>query len=179
MKRYKCTTISSKIDYQNPYMQILKDKIRLPDGKSKDYYVLNREGPFSIIIPRTSARNTFLVGQYRYPVKFYSWEFPMGYVEHASPLKMAKAELYQETGIQAKNYRLLGKFFVASGHSSQKAYVYLATGLTYHKPHPEIHEFIKIKKVSFSQIDKLVTQKKILDGPTLSALYLYYQSSKT
>ena len=107
-------TLFSATDYKNPYMQVIKDQVKLPNGHIKSFYVLDRYSPFSIIIPLIDHHATILVGQYRYPAKYYSWEFPMGQVKGKSPLQMAKIELKQEIGADAHIGRKNNGYFPGS-----------------------------------------------------------------
>lgn len=170
-------TLSSATDYKNPYMQVIKDQVKLPNGHIKSFYVLDRYSPFSIIIPLIDHHTTILVGQYRYPAKYYSWEFPMGQVKGKSPLQMAKTELKQEIGATTKTWHQIGHFFIANGHSSQDAFVFTAENLTLGKPQPEPDEFLKIRQVKLNQVSRMIKSGQILDGPTITAFYFFTQSS--
>lgn len=163
-------TLSSKIVYSNPFMRIREDDVIRPNGVRAPYFVLER-GQFSIIIPLTKKNEIYLVGQYRYAVDFYSWEFPMGFVEGLKPLAIARQELKEETGLIAKKWDLLGKFHVAPGHSSQKAYVFVAQDLVEGEKEPEENEFLEVKKVSLNQVGEMIKKGKILDGPTIVAYH--------
>ncbi len=66
--------ISSRIVYQNPWMQLREDVIQRPDGSQGIYSYVDKPD-FALIIP--VERDGFhLVNQYRYPVSHRSWEFP-------------------------------------------------------------------------------------------------------
>ena len=158
---------------KTPYLKVLKDKVKLPNGTTKSFYVLDRYSPFSIIVPLVDKHTTILVGQYRYPAKYYSWEFPMGQVKGTSPLQMAKIELKQETGITAKTWHQIGHFFIANGHCSQGAFVFTAANLTLGKPQPEPNEFLKIKQVKLDQVSRMIKSGRILDGPTITAYHFF------
>lgn len=163
--------LNSKIDYENPYMRVRKDLVILPNGKTKYYFSLDRR-EFSIIIPLTTSKKTYLVGQYRYSPEVYSWEFPMGYVSGKNPLEMAKIELKQETGLKALEWTKIGVFHVAPGHSKQKAHVFVARNLQEGQPQFEDHEFIEIKNdVNIDEVAKMINESKITDGPTIVAYH--------
>ncbi len=52
--------VSSKRIYDNPWITVREDKVVRPDGEPGIYGVVH------------------FVGQYRYPLKSYSWEIPEG-----------------------------------------------------------------------------------------------------
>lgn len=175
MSGKKWRMLSSKTVYKNPFMKIRKDKVVRPNGVAAPYYVLDRPSSFSIIIPLDKNLKTYLVGQYRYPTNFYSWEFPMGGVSGLSPLKMAKRELKEETGLLAKKWQKIGQFQVAPGHCSQEAFVFVACELKQGEPEPEENEFLEVKKMSIKRVGEMIAEGKILDGPTIVAYHLLYQ----
>lgn len=161
-------------EYSNPFMEIWKHDVIRPNGNNRPYYVLERgiqKAKFSIAIPITQSGETFLVGQYRYPVKYYSWEFPMGHAIGKTFLDAAKIELREETGITSKKWIEIGRFYTAGGHSSEEACVFLAKDLTYQKSNPLDEEIIKVTEVSIKNIRKMIDDGKILDGPTIVAYH--------
>lgn len=166
-------TTSTRVVYKNPYMRIKKDMVTRSNGLTKPFYVLDRNGPFSIIIPVKNKNTTYIVGQYRYAAKYYSWEFPMGYVRKKTLLEMAKIELKQEVGLTASKWKKIGDFFVANGHSSQQSHVFIAQDLRQGYPEPEEGEFLTVRKIKFRELEKMISEKIILDGPTITAYYLY------
>ena len=169
IKSYK--TLESQIEYENPYMRIRKDKVILPDGRRKNYYVLER-GDFGIPIPLTSDNKTYLVGQYRHPIEQFSWEFPMGYVAGKKPLKMSQIELEQETGLRANNWEKIGIAYLGPGHNSQAFHIFVARDLKKGKPKFEKDEFIKIRPdVDIKEVGEMIISGKITDGPTIVAYH--------
>lgn len=164
-------TLSSKIVYGNSFLRIREDDVVRPNGVRAPYYVLERQ-PFSIIIPLTKKDETYLVCQYRYPVKRYSWEFPMGNADGRSALETAKAELKEETGLKAKKYHQIGSFFVANGHSNQRAHVFIAQQLVEGKAEPEQNEFLEVKKMPIKKVGEMISKAEILDAPTIVAYHL-------
>lgn len=172
-------TVSSKIEFSNSYMTVYKNDVMRPDGQVKPYWILERHGDFSIIIPLFSDMTTILVGQYRLPARYYSWEFPMGFVSNVQPLEMAKQELLEETGYKALKWEKVGYFYLANAWYTGGAHVYVAKDLIEGKPQPEEGEFLRTKKVSISDVRKMINQGKIKDGPTISAYYFLHNYLNT
>jgi ADP-ribose pyrophosphatase len=64
------------------------------------------------------------------------WEFPQGAWEErpdADPLDVARSELLEETGLEARTVRHLGHLFEAYGFSNQGFHVFLALDLVQRK----------------------------------------------
>lgn len=64
--------------YQNPWIKIEEHQVVIPNGKEGIYGKVFFKNKALGIIPIDEECNTWLVGQYRYPLDEYSWEIPMG-----------------------------------------------------------------------------------------------------
>lgn len=170
-KTFGWQTLGKKLVYKNPFMRMVEYDVVRPNGTRAPYYVLDRGAPFAIIIPLSKTGKTYLVGQYRYASNFYSWEFPMGAVAGLTPLKMAKQELREETGLTAKKWQKIGQFYVANGHTNQEAFVFVACDLKQGEPEPEENEFLEIKKMPLERVGEWIRKGKIRDGPTITAYH--------
>lgn len=165
----KIEILSQKVDYTSPYMDIVKYKIKDTKGVIRPYWMLDRKSNFSIIIPLFPDNTTILVGQFRVPIKEYLWEFSMGTVAKATPVKTAEQELREETGVRAGKLESLGSFFLAPGISSQIGHVFLATELVIGEPEPEEDEDLKTKRVNIKEVGEMIKREEIKDGPSIIA----------
>lgn len=174
MKKIKAwQEVSKKMVYENPFMRIFEYSARRPNGKLAPYWVLDRNQDFAIIVAQTSDGEIYLVGQYRFPIRAESWEFPMGSVRGLEPLAMAKRELKEETGLTAKKWHKIGQFYVTPGHSRQQAHVFFAQELQEGEPEPEENEFLEVQKVSLEKIDAMINSGQIIDAPTIATQCLF------
>ena len=111
-------------------MVLRKDDIRRPDGSTGIYAVLDKP-TYALVMPY-DGRRFRLVEQFRYPVGARRWEFPQGTAPDlvdAEPSQLAERELREETGLRATSFEALGQLDVAPGMSSQRGWVFLATGI--------------------------------------------------
>jgi len=161
-------TKSSKSVYRNKWMEVTEDVVETEFGKEITYGVV-RKKPFALIVPWDGKYLT-LVKQFRYPVDFYSWEFPAGHFEHNSIEETAKEELEEETGLRAKKIEEIGSFFLAPGHHSQIGHVFLATDLTEGSQNlEEREEGMDVKKVTVEEFKQMMQTEEIKDGPSIAA----------
>lgn len=167
----KWEKLGSKVIYENPFIKLHEDTVRRTNGKIAPYYVLEKY-QMAVTIPLTDDGYSYLVGQYRYAPRFYSWEFPMGSVEGKKPHEIAQIELKEETGLTAQDWRGIGTFYVAPGILNQKAYVFVARILSTGKATPSSGEFLKVKKAPLAYVHKLINEGVIQDGPTICAYHL-------
>ena len=111
------------------------------------------------------------MGQYRYPLKEYSWEIPEGGGDlNISPLESAKRELKEETGIEAENWVKIQEMHLSNSASDEFALLYLATDLTFGESNPDDDEDLEIKKISFNELYKKVCIGEITDSLTVTAV---------
>lgn len=161
--------LSSKEMYRNKWMWVTEDQVKTDDGRELMFGVVHKR-PFALIIPWDGEKFT-LVGQYRYMVDRYSWEFPQGHFEHANIEETAKEELLEETGLVAKDMREIGSFWVGPGAMDQECKLFLATGLEQKEQHLESSERgMECKAVTPEEFWSMVKDGTIKDGPTLAAI---------
>lgn len=95
----------------------------------------------------------------------------MGYVEGKSPLETAKIELKEETGMEAKEFVEIGKYWFGPGRSDQFVYVYVAKDITFGEAEPEDGEFLKLEETPIKKIGTMIENGEILDGVTITAYH--------
>ena len=171
--------LSSKIVYQNPWIKVHEDKVIRPDGKEGLYAFLSKPAAV-FILAKNKDGFFYFIRQYRYPLKKYIYEIPAGVVNSKNYLVNAKRELKEETGLSAKKWISLGKFYIAPGHENVAAHPFLALDIDENKltkDNQEGDESIqKIVKLSTKQIKKYINTGKIECGITLATWNLYQNS---
>lgn len=167
--------IASREVYRNPWMSVREDAVRRADGSTGIYGVVDKPD-FALVLPRTE-RGFWLVQQYRYPIGRRAWEFPQGgwgAGAGGDSEALARAELAEETGFTAGQVVWLGHLFAAYGFCSQGFDVFLATGLAEGTPDRESTENDMVhREFSDSELDAMILDGRLDDGPSLAALALY------
>ena len=163
--------IDKKIAYDNQWISLIHHDVINPSGNKGIYGIVHFKNYAIGIIPVDDEMNTYLVGQYRFALSEYSWEIPEGGCPfNEYPLKAAQRELLEETGLKAKDWKLLGESHLSNSVSDEKAIFYLATGLTQHSSAPEDTEQLSIKKVPLQEVFQMVEEGKITDALSVIAL---------
>src|ERR1700712_3414407 len=135
--------VDSREVYRNAWMVVREDDIRRPDGSDGIYGVIDKP-TYALVIARDDDRYR-LVEQFRYPIGVRRGGVPPGPPpvtlegEEPSPAELAADELREETGLRATSMVVLGQLDVAPGMTSQRGWVFLATGITEgdHEREPE------------------------------------------
>ena len=164
-------TLSSSIKYSNQWMRVREDQVVRPDGKPGIYGVIETRTATGVVA-LTQANEVYLVGQYRYPTKVYSWEIVEGGTDDGeSPLEAAKRELKEEAGLTAEEWSDLGEeFHLSNCISSEKGRLFLARGLVAGTARPEGTEILKVRKIPFTEALRMVDNGEIVDAVTIIGL---------
>lgn len=166
--------VSSRLVYENRWLSLREDQIRLPDGTPGIYTVIDKP-TCALVIPMERG-GCHLVEQYRYPVGLRSWEFPQGTWPdgRSGPVdELARAELREETGLRAGSMERLGHMAIAPGLTSQRCEVFLATDLTAGPSAREHTEQGMAQRwVAGEELMEMVGAGEIFDAITLAAFSL-------
>jgi len=158
-------TLNSEIKFDTPWISVTKHDVIDPSGKPALYGTVSFKNLAIGIIPIDNQGNTWIVGQWRYPLKQYSWEIiegggPIG----IDPIESAKRELKEEAGLEAKKYTLICNMHTSNSVSDEYCFIYLAQDLTEGESEPEDSEDLTIKKIPFSEAYDMVMNGEITDS---------------
>ena len=164
-------TISGKLVYDNPWINLTEYEVITPAGTPGIYGKVHFKNIAIGVIVIDENGNTYLVGQYRFPLNEYSWEIPEGGCpEGTDYLTAAKRELKEETGFEAKNWTEILRMHVSNSVSDEYAVVYVAQDLRAGEAEPEDTEKLAVQKMPFSQALQWVMNGKITDSITVAAI---------
>lgn len=165
------TKISQEDKYDNPWIQVTEHKVLNPAGNPGIYGVVHFKNLAIGIIPVDEEGNTWLVGQYRFPLNQYSWEIPEGGSPvDIDPLEGARRELIEETGMEAEKLELIQTLHLSNSVSDEYALLYLATGLSYGTAQPEETEQLRLRKLPLREAYEMVLRGEITDAMSVAGL---------
>ncbi len=166
---------SSTRVYDGKLLQVYVDDVILPDGSTSTRDWIKHPGASSII-PVFKDGTIMLIKQYRYPPRKTFIEVPAGKIDSGeSPLKTAKRELTEETGITCENIEKTGSFFPAIGYADEEIHVYVAWGLSQSDQNEDDDEFVHKHRIPFSEALELIYSGDIQDGKTICSIIQAHQ----
>lgn len=117
--------------FDNPWIAVTQYAATAPTGNPATYGLVSFKNYAVAILPLFDDGTTLLVGQHRFPLGDYSWEIPEGGGRlDVDPLESARRELAEETGLQAAEWREILQVQLSNSVSDERAFGYLATGLS-------------------------------------------------
>ena len=164
-------TLSTEVKYNNPWISVREDQVLNPGGGQGIYGVVSMKNKALGIVPIDADGNTWLVGQYRYPLNEYSWEIPMGggLIEH-DILESAQRELKEETGLTAALWTRIARLHTSNSVTDEEGFVFLAEELTQGDLEPEETEDLRLWKLPLAEAIRMVMDDRITDGITVAGL---------
>lgn len=165
------TTLESRKIYENNWIGLTEHDVINPSGGKGIYGQVHFKNLAIGILPLDEEKNTWLVGQYRYPLNAYSWEIPEGGGPlHLPALDSAKRELLEETGLTASYWQQIQQMHLSNSVSDELAIIYIATGLTEGESEPEETEQLRIRKLPFEEAYQMVLHGEITDSMSVAAI---------
>ena len=170
-KRGPWTLLEENERYRSPWIVVSQHEVIDPGGQRGIYGVVHFENIALGVVALDEHMNTWIVGQYRYPIEAYSWEIPEGGGRRdIPPLDSAKRELREEAGIEAERWREILRMDLSNSASDEHAILYVAQGLTFHAPQPDHDEELELRKLPFDELYAMVARGEVLDSLTVAAV---------
>jgi 8-oxo-dGTP pyrophosphatase MutT (NUDIX family) len=167
----KWEKISTVVPYSNPWIEVQHHEVINPSGGKGIYGQVNFKNIAIGIVPVDNQGNTYLVGQYRFPLEEYSWEIPEGGCPIGEDiLDAAKRELLEETGFTAQKWTLISKIHTSNSVCNEVGFIFLAEELLEGQAEPEETEDLIIKKVSLTEAVELVMNNQITDSISIAGI---------
>lgn len=105
------TVERSQILFSHPRVMITEETVRLPSGLLVEDYLQISVAEHVVIVAKAEDGTFLLQRQYKHGPKAVVLTFPAGGIESGEgPFDAARRELREETGIDAQDWRYLGRF---------------------------------------------------------------------
>jgi len=160
------STLSSHEVYNNNWIQVEEHQIINPAGGKGIYGKIHFKNKAIGIVALDENNNTWLVGQWRYPLNQWSWEIPEGGGPiDTEVLDSAKRELKEETGMIANHWTMIQRVHLSNSVSDEEGFIFLAEEVTQGENDLEETEAdLKVWKLPFDDAVTMVLDGKITDS---------------
>lgn len=167
-------TLSSDVKYDNRWINVTEYQVVNPAGGRGIYGKVHFKNKAIGVIPVDDDLNTWLVGQYRFPLDEWSWEIPEGGGPlNDPPLLSAQRELQEETGIVAKKWTQIIRLHLSNSVSDEEGFVFMAEDLHHGETNLEETEAdMKVWKLHVKEALQMVIDGKITDSMSVMGLLM-------
>ena len=170
MSKLKETQLSTEQIYKGSLLDVRRDEVSLPNGKTSSREYIKHPGA-ACIIPVLPDGKIALIKQYRYPVQSEMIELPAGKLDPGEePEDCARRELEEEIGYSAGKLTFVCNIHPAIGFASEIMWIYLAEDLVKTTENTDHDEFLEIMPTSLAEAVKMVWDGKITDVKTIIGL---------
>jgi len=161
------TEIDSETVYAGSFLQVQRDRVRQPDGRTATREYIRHPGAV-VILPLFEDGTVLLERQFRYPLKQVFIEFPAGKIDPGEvTLACAQRELQEETGYTAKDWQFVCAIHNALAYSDERLEIFLARVLTAGESKLDDGEFIETIRMPVAEVLAWVREGKITDVKTI------------
>jgi 8-oxo-dGTP pyrophosphatase MutT (NUDIX family) len=160
-------------------MALRADWIRRPGHPDEEPFkrlVLEHPGA-AVILALDDADRAFCLWQYRHPARKRFVELPAGLCDAAGeqPIDVARRELREEAGLEAREWTPLGSTYSSPGISSEVMHLFLARGLSeVDRDFDAAHEEAEMETgwVAYDDLLDAVLDGRITDAPVALSVLL-------
>ncbi len=167
---YEEKTISSEKIFNGKIINLKVDTVKLPNGTTASRELVEHPGGVAVV-PVDENGFVYLVRQFKKPYEEFVLEIPAGKRDRGEDALIgAKRELSEETGLCAKEFIDLGRFYPTPGYVNEIIYIYLALGLKNGSAHPDEDEFVETEKIHIDDLCNMIMNNEIKDGKTIAGV---------
>ena len=167
----KETRIDSVVAYDDGFIRVLKDTVRLPDGSTSTREHISHPGAVAVLAILGNG-NLVMERQFRYAPQREFIEVPAGKIDHGEDILLcAQRELLEETGYVAAKWTHLTTAWPSIGYADERIEYFLARELTYQGSQLDDGEFLEVFELSLDEAMEWVRQGKINDSKTIVGLF--------
>ncbi len=164
-------TLSCEVKYDNPWIRVEEHQVINPAGGHGIYGTVNFKNRAVAIVALFENKDVLLVGQFRYPLREYHWELPMGGApEGEAVLRCAQRELKEETGFSAVKWKQILAVHLSNSITQEQGFTFIAEDLVAGEMELEETEDIMVKRLPFEQVFQQVMAGEITDAITVASV---------
>jgi 8-oxo-dGTP pyrophosphatase MutT (NUDIX family) len=165
------TVLTQSTVYENDWIRVEHHDVLGPLGGAGVYGTVHFKHQATGVVPIDGNGNVILVGQYRFPLRAYSWEIPEGGGSQlATALESAQRELREECGVVAANWKEILVMDLSNSVSDEGCTAFLAWELSEVPSEPDETEKLQVMRVPFWDAVDRTMRGEIRDAISVAAL---------
>jgi 8-oxo-dGTP pyrophosphatase MutT (NUDIX family) len=163
--------LARQVVYDNPWIGVVHHDVRTPGDTAGVYGVVHFKNHAVGVIPVAENGDTWLVGQFRFPLNRYSWEIPEGGCPLGeAPQAAAARELREETGLMARHMLPLHHLASSNSVCDEQGTIFVAWDLWQGVAAPDETERLALRRLSLRAALDMALSGAIDDAISLIAL---------
>jgi ADP-ribose pyrophosphatase len=176
-KHLREETIESVQMYKGHFLELRRDRVRLPNGKEAAREYVVHPGAVMIVATLPDGR-LVMERQYRYPVSQTMIEFPAGKLDAGEGgLACAQRELWEETGYRARRWAKAGIMHPVIGYATEIIEIWFADELTAGERSLDDGEFLDVFAASLDELEAWMRDGQLTDTKTIVGM-MWLQKSR-
>jgi ADP-ribose pyrophosphatase len=164
------TTLSSEVVFRGKLLNVISDRVRLPDGGESIREYIHHPGA-SMVAAFLDSHTLLFERQFRYPLRRHFIELPAGKIDPGEdPLDTARRELREECGYEAAEWRHLATLHPGIGYTDERIELYLARQLTHVGHALDQDEFLEVFPLRIDEALEWARQGRITEAKAITGL---------
>ncbi|HET6596707.1 MAG TPA: NUDIX hydrolase [Anaerolineales bacterium] len=168
--------LAREIIYQSPWVNLYLDTVQFPNGFFiEKFHLLDFPSAAVTAIVEDDSENILFVRICRYTSGRTEWEIPAGGMEAGeTEIDAAKREVLEETGYRSENHELMYSYRPMNGSTNQIFHVIRCRAIDFVQEFDK-NEVSETRWFAKEEVTRMIKDKVITDGFTLTALLLWLQ----
>lgn len=160
------------IVYEDPYIVILRDLVKLPDGNLSSYFRIlhsaDLQGGQAVVVLPIIKNKILILRIFRHSTRKWHWEFPRGFGEpNTSPEDNARKELREEISAEIDRIENLGIYHSNLGLLGASVQLFFARLKSIGKVNKS-EGIDSYNLVDLKTIEEMILKSDITDGYTIA-----------
>jgi ADP-ribose pyrophosphatase len=170
--------LSRDIVYESPWVNLYLDKVKFPSGLMiEKFHLLDFSRAAVTAIVENDSHEIIFARIPRYTTGLAEWELPAGGMEIGeSEVEAAKREVLEETGYTSDDHKLIYSYYPMNGNAN-KIFNIVHCHAGEHIQDFDKDEVSETRWFTKNEVRRMIKDKTITDGLTLTALLLWLQEA--
>lgn len=146
---------------RSPWFRLFSDRVRLPDGRTLPEFHRLEKPDVVVVFALTAEGRVVGLWHYKHGPGRIIFALPAGHVDPGEdPEAAARRELHEETGYEARSWKVLGRFTIDGNLAVGRVHIYLARHLRRASP----IESDDLEDFDLEEVTPRTLERRLADG---------------